>query len=74
MRIYRFQTENLKTFSKLYSVNLTNPIPFETKKTTCHLWKISHQNWKGMGLSTNLGNPRGFDATELNELGKSLYK
>jgi hypothetical protein len=55
-------------------MNLSNPIIFKTKKTTCNLWKISYQTWKGAGLSKNLGNPRGFDATELKELGKSLLK
>ena len=69
-----FGITNLKTLSNLYSIYLSNPTKFTNKKASCNLWKISYQNRKGMGLSVNLGNPRGFDSVDLNELGKSLLK
>ena len=69
-----FGITNLNTFSNLYSIDLSNPTKFKNKKASCNLWKISYQNWKGNGLSVNLGNPRGFDSVGLNELGKSLLK
>jgi hypothetical protein len=69
-----FGITNLKTFAKLYSIDLSNPTKFTNKKASCNLWKISYQNWKGIGLSVNLGNPRGFDACWSKRTRKESFK
>ena len=38
----------------------------------CEYWLTDYADYKVIGLSTNLGNPRGFNASGLNELGEEL--
>jgi hypothetical protein len=44
-----------------------------TGKGKCNIWLANYNNIEVIGLSVNLGNPKGFDASGLQELGRHLY-
>jgi hypothetical protein len=69
-----FGNSNFKYFSERF-LNIQDKIsgiPFKAEKGSCTIWKTNYLNRKLIGLSVNLGNPRGFDKAGLRELGKKL--
>jgi hypothetical protein len=69
-----FGNSNFKYFSErfLNSQDKISSIPFKTEKGSCTIRKTNYLNRKLIGLSVNLGNPRGFDKVGLRDLGKKL--
>ena len=69
-----FGNSNFKYFSERF-LNIQDKIPgisFKAEKGSCTIWKTNYLNRKLIGLSVNLGNPRGFDKVGLRDLGKKL--
>ena len=69
-----FGNSNFKYFSGrfLNTQDKISAIPFKAEKGSCTIWKTNYLNRKLIGLSVNLGNPRGFNKEGLRDLGKKL--
>lgn len=66
-----FGRTNYNYFSKYFNLSITKGKIWQAKqgKGKCYYWDSNYGNYKIVGLSTNLGNPKNFDAVGLNELG-----
>ena len=69
-----FGNSNFKYFSErfLNKQEKISGISFKAEKGSCTIWKTNYLTRKLIGLSVNLGNPRGFDRAGLRDLGKKL--
>lgn len=72
-----FGITNINYFRKYFELNIFNgsKTKWQAKKGSgsCNYWNAQYQKYKILGVSTNLGNPRGFDAAGLRELGNELH-
>lgn len=71
-----FGRTNFNYFSKYFKIHGVKGTNWQAKKGKgkCDYWHTQYGNYKIIGVSVNLGNPKGFDADGLNELGKDLKK
>ena len=72
-----FGRANFNYFCKFDGIEkgYSNKLTFKkTNKTecSCDYWICNYNNYQTFGLSTNLGNPKGFDAVALEDLGKEM--
>lgn len=75
--IFIFGLTNFNHFKNLYQINVGGQLPFEYKKNNgnfcrANYWLIKSNSLKIIGLSTNLGNPKGFTKVCLSEFGKAI--
>ena len=66
-KILVFGSKNFDYFCDYFRVDKT-----PTEKDTCIIWNKKYNDYHLIGISTNLGNPRGFNSKGLFELGKKL--
>lgn len=64
-----FGAANFRYFSKYFGID-TQPC----QKEPCTIWNKKYGKYHLIGISPNLGNPRGFNAKQLFELGQTLKK
>jgi len=69
-----FGKTNYSYFFKHFNLFSSQENLWQAKKSKgkCYFWVSDYRNYKIIGLSTNLGNPKGFDTFGLNELGNYL--
>jgi len=66
-KILVFGRTNFNYFSKYFEID-----KISTEKNTCFIWNKMYNKHHFIGISANLGNPRGFNAQDLFDLGKVL--
>lgn len=74
-KILIFGRTNFNYFAEYFDINKPNDVNFQVQnngKGKCVVWKTNYNNYKIIGVSVNLGNPKGFDASGLRELGNYL--
>ena len=66
-----FGRTNFNYFSEYFNINKLDELKFQANggKGECFVWQTQYNNYKVFGVSANLGNPKGFDALGLKELG-----
>lgn len=71
-----FGRTNYNYFTKYFNISITKEKIWQAKqgKGKCYYWLSNYGNFKIVGLSVNLGNPKSFDAVGLCELGSYLNK
>jgi hypothetical protein len=69
-----FGRANFNHFSACFDLKIQSSSKWEAKKGigTCNIWQSSYLNYPVIGVSANLGNPKGFNADGLNSLGDYL--
>ena len=70
-----FGRTNFNYFIKYFNDTAPDELNFKAKKGgkgKCVVWTTKYRNYNVTGVSVNLGNPKGFDASGLRELGNYL--
>lgn len=70
--IFVFGRTNFNYFCTYFGINARKGMKWKTTldgKGKCEIWHSEYGEFKVVGVSTNLGNPNGFDAKGLRELG-----